>query len=128
MGGLVSSWYALTMASPGIVTDVVTIGSPLQGTHIALIALGENGRAMRRGSEFVMQLQGAMQKNEKIRFYHIASKTDQLIMPWHSAVTKHDLAKQYVMEGIGHMSLLFSPRVARQIQTWLKPVYTNHKK
>ena len=119
MGGLVSAWYAAKFAEPGKVSDVITIGSPMGGTKFAAIALGSNGREMRCGSEFVQQLQAEFWKNHPIRFYHIASKADQIILPSSSALTGLHPEREYVLEDIGHMSLLFSSRVADKIQEWL---------
>jgi pimeloyl-ACP methyl ester carboxylesterase len=119
MGGLVSAWYAAKVAPPGKVSDVITIGSPLGGTWAASMAVGPNGRDMRRGSDFVKALQKEMRDNEQIRFYHIASKVDQLILPYSSALTGLHPEREFLVEDIGHMTLLFSPRIAAKIEGWL---------
>lgn len=118
MGGLVSAWYADQVGEPGKVTDVITIGSPMGGTKWANIAIGPNGREMECGSDFVQELEKCLQ-NEKIRFYHIASSADQIVIPYFSALTGHHLEREYVVDDLGHMSLLFSSRVAKKIEEWL---------
>lgn len=126
MGGLVSAWYALQMNLQGQVTDVITIGSPLGGTRAAAVAIGPNGREMRFGSEFLQTLRKEMEQNSQVRFYHIASKTDQLIFPWHSALLGTCPEREYVVDDLGHMSLLLSPRIAQQIYRWFaNSSYTN---
>lgn len=120
MGGLVSALYAAKFAPPNTVTDVVTIGSPIAGTHAAIIALGSNGREMRRNSEFTKMLHDEMAQNESVRFFHIGSKTDQIIIPNSSAWTGRDPEKEYAVEDLGHMSLLFSRRIADKIGDWLR--------
>lgn len=119
MGGLACAWYAAKLAPAGKVGDVITIGSPLSGTKVAQIAIGKNGREMERGSDFVREVQEVVRKNRKVRFYHIASKTDQIILPYSSALTGEHPEREYVVDDIGHMSLLYSTRVADKIENWL---------
>jgi triacylglycerol esterase/lipase EstA (alpha/beta hydrolase family) len=119
MGGLVSAWYATKLAPPGTVTDVITLGSPLQGTHVARIALGPNGSQMRRNSEFTKQLQQGILDNHDVRFYHIGTKTDQLVIPHSSSWVGNDLERQFAVDDLGHVSLLFSPRIVDKICSWL---------
>lgn len=119
MGGLVSAWYAAKVAPAGKVGDVITIGSPLGGTKMASIAIGRNGREMRRGSDFIREVEEVFRKNRKVRFYHIASKADQVVLPYSSALTGQNPDREYVLDDIGHMSLLYSKRVADKIEKWL---------
>lgn len=117
MGGLVSSWYATQLAPPNTVTDVITIGSPLLGTPMARLAPGQNGREMEPNSPFIQQLQSAIAKEKQIRFYHIATECDQMVIPGISAViTSHP---HLIFDDIGHASLLYSKRVAEQIHRWV---------
>ncbi len=120
MGGLVSAWYAAKLAPPNTVTDVVTLGSPLGGTHVACIALGPNGKEMRRASIFVSELKTLMHAKPEIRFYHLNTKTDQLVIPHQSGLLGTDLTREFTLDDIGHASLLFSPRVAAKVTEWLR--------
>ena len=119
MGGLVSSWYATKLAPAGTITDVVTLGSPLNGTYVAWIALGPNGKEMKPGSEFIQELQEAIAKNSDIQFYHIGTKTDQLIVPSSSAWFGDSVERQFAVEDIGHVTLLFSKRILNKISQWI---------
>lgn len=119
MGGLVSSWYATKLAPPGTVTDVITLGSPLRGTYVAWIALGPNGSEMRPGSEFIKELQTEIARSQDIRFYHIGTKTDQLVIPSSSAWLGDRKEKHFVVEDMGHVTLLFSKRVSKKTCQWL---------
>jgi triacylglycerol esterase/lipase EstA (alpha/beta hydrolase family) len=118
MGGLVSALYALSLSSPGTVTDVITIGSPLAGTLMARLGIGPNAREMERDSTLIRDLQAAMAKNQHIRFHHIATKSDQLVIPGHSAVILAN--NHFILEDLGHASLLYSRRVTDKIAEWLK--------
>ncbi len=117
MGGLVSSWYATQLAPPHSVTDVITIGSPLAGTPLARLGLGPNAREMEPESPFLKELQAAIAKNQTVRFHHIATKTDQLVIPGTSAAIVEN--KHFILEDIGHASLLYSRRVTAKIHEWL---------
>lgn len=120
MGGLVASFYATHLAPPQTVTDVITIGSPLAGTPMAHIALGPNGREMEPNSELVQNLRAAIAKNaQQIRFHHIATKSDQLVLPGRSAALSDN--NHFIYEDIGHASLLYSSRVSSKILEWITP-------
>jgi triacylglycerol esterase/lipase EstA (alpha/beta hydrolase family) len=122
MGGLVSAFYAAKMAPAHSVTDVITLSSPLGGTHVARLALGPNGKEMRLASQFVQQLKSLIQAKPDIRFYHIATRTDQIVFPSQSALLGNNPSREFVFEDIGHASLLFSPRVAAKISEWLRKI------
>jgi pimeloyl-ACP methyl ester carboxylesterase len=119
MGGLVASQYATTRRHAHGKLNVITIGSPLQGTHAAWIALGPNGKQMRPNSTFTQALQQAIKAATDTDFYHIGSSTDQLILPASSAFPGNAPHREYKLSGIGHISLLFSRKVLLQIKTWL---------
>ena len=120
MGGLVSCLYATEIASSGKVKEVITLGSPLGGTIMAQIGIGPNAREMERNSELAKNLGPAILKSKQTRYYQIATKTDQLVIPHASALFGSFPDRQLLMNDIGHVALLFSPRVADQIQSWLK--------
>ncbi len=120
MGGLVASYYALNLAKENSVKDVITIASPLQGTHLAIFGLGKCAKEMRRSSKFVEDLTGKILNEKNINFYHIATKTDQLVHPFTSSLVGDNFEKQYVLDGIGHASLLYSKKVSDKIINWIK--------
>ena len=119
MGGLVSSWYAAKLAPAGTVTDVINIGSPLGGTHVAAIALGADGREMRLNSPFVQELQREIERNEHTRFCYMGTRTDQLVIPSSSCWIGDDPLRQFIVDDLGHLSLLLSPRISDKICDWL---------
>lgn len=117
MGGLVSCFYGTKLAAPGTVTDIITIGSPFIGTPMARIGLGRNAREMEPKSSFLKELVEAVNQTAHINFHHIASKTDQLVIPGGSAIIPHH--KHFIYEDIGHTGLLYSYRVTEKITEWL---------
>lgn len=117
MGGLISAWYATKLDSSHRVSHLITIASPFQGTPMARVGLGSNAREMEPNSPLLEELKAAMILNPRIRFHHIATKSDQLVIPGDSAILPEH--PHFVMEDIGHASLLYSKRVAHQISKWL---------
>jgi pimeloyl-ACP methyl ester carboxylesterase len=120
MGGLVGSLYATDFAPSETVTDVITICAPLKGTYMAKIAVGPNAKEMQYRSELTSQLHLKISNERFVRFYHIATNTDQLIIPSQSALLKNNPSREFLFEDIGHASMLFSPRVSSLISHWLK--------
>lgn len=114
MGGLIASYYALNLAKKGKVKSVITLAAPLQGTKVANIAIGRCGRQMEIGSAFLHKLYDQMEKSS-IPFYHIQAIHDPIVIG-PSLEKKENI--RYV-EGIGHISLLFSKRVAHMVKQWL---------
>ncbi|HEV7738722.1 MAG TPA: alpha/beta fold hydrolase [Chlamydiales bacterium] len=117
MGGLITSMVA--MKDPVGISSVFTIGSPLLGTHVARVGIGRNAREMQRSSPLLKDLHTKLKEKTKIRFYHIGTKTDQLVMPANSCVLGICPDREFLFEDIGHASLLFSPRVADLLVHWL---------
>lgn len=119
MGGIISTLYATEKAPAHKIIDVITIGSPLRGTHLAKLGLGKDAREMEMHSPLLQEMQKRVQLNKSIRFYHIASKTDTLVMPYQSSWIEGRMHKKRIFSGIGHVGLLYSPRVCSQILDWI---------
>lgn len=117
MGGLVGAWYATKLAKENTVTDLITIASPLEGTPMARIGIGANAREMSPNSEFINNLQEAIKQNQLIRFHHIATCRDQLVLPGTSAlIVGHN---HFLFDDLGHASLLYSKKTAEKIHEWV---------
>ncbi|MBU6446274.1 MAG: alpha/beta fold hydrolase, partial [Verrucomicrobia bacterium] len=120
MGGLVSSLYATCLAPPNTVTDVITIGSPLNGTPMARVGIGPNAREMQPSSALVQEVRAKMAQRPDIRFFHLATKSDQLVIPGTSAVIPEH--RNFIFEDLGHASMLYSRRASDQIAEWLQDI------
>ena len=115
-----SYYYAAKLAQAYSVPQVITIGSPLHGTRVAKIGLGQCAREMEIGSELLKELHEAIEWCNDVQFYNIVSTTDELVIPYSSAMFKSDPLHQFYIEDIGHASMLFSKRVCNQLCAWMK--------
>jgi poly(3-hydroxyalkanoate) synthetase len=120
MGGLVSYYYAARLARAYSVPQVITIGSPLQGTKAAKMGLGPCAREMQIHSDLIENLRHAVECCTDVQFYNIATRTDELIVPYSSSIFMSEPTHQYCLDDIGHASLLFSNRVSQKLCEWLK--------
>jgi pimeloyl-ACP methyl ester carboxylesterase len=118
MGGLISSIVAMKEAQS--ISSVFTIASPMSGTHMAKIGVGPNAREMQPRSPLISDLNKQLGAETNIRFYHIGTKTDQIVIPGSSALRGHHPQREFLFEDMGHASLLFSPRVVGLLVHWLR--------
>jgi len=123
MGGVVASYYAEHVAEVGRVTDLITLGSPLDGTRPAVMSgRAQSARQIYPNSDLLKELAKCRAENREIRYYHVASLFDALILPTQSAWSGVPEERLMILPSHGHMRLLFSKRVACQLVAWLKVV------
>ncbi|MCC6127603.1 MAG: alpha/beta hydrolase [Chlamydiae bacterium] len=134
MGGLIETRAALNLACqkdfPALI-KVITLGSPLKGSQAAYIAypLGQHARDMVPGSIFLKRLQEDLTKplSEQIEFLEIGSTMDQLVSIDSACLARNvSFAKNspykrdsVQIKDLGHLSLLYSPKIAKAITDWL---------
>ncbi len=117
MGGLVAAQYALNHIDK--VDSVVTLGSPWHGTKLAVMAKGINMRQIQLNSEFLIGLRNSITSLQG-KLFCIASKTDNLIFPWSSALLPDELIKERtIFDYTTHLGLLYSKQVLNQIKEYL---------
>jgi hypothetical protein len=128
MGGLVTSHYATQIAAgKGTqVTDVITLGSPLQGTKVANVGLGRDARQMEyrggTGNGYLNNLNERVEKCTGTNFFPIRSKSDWVIIPNAAAEFKADgehIKPTKVIPHLGHTGYFFSDDVADTINDYL---------
>jgi triacylglycerol lipase len=114
MGGLVASHYALNHAQEdGVrVADLVTLGSPLKGTPMGYLGVGQCAKQMRYGSSFTSSQSKQLQESAIPRF-HQGSKSDIIVFPYKTALNGAEDENSLVYDDLGHASFLFSDRVIR---------------
>lgn len=106
MGGLAIRAYLRRHGADKVVR-VVTLGTPYGGSELARIGFGANGRQMVPGNDWLVRLADFTQPVETTTIF---SPHDNYVMPQ----TNLQLAgaTRRPLDGLGHLTMLYSPRVA----------------
>jgi triacylglycerol lipase len=109
MGGLaIRAWLRAYQADHRM-RGVVTLGTPHQGTWLAVGALSPNGRQMRPDSEWLKALADAEPASRRQRFLCVFSQTDNIVFPAWRAVLAG--SAQCHVSAAAHLDLLHRPGV-----------------
>lgn len=122
MGGVVSSQYSafLPPESDTVVTHVVTLGSPIEGTKLAKIGLGKCATQMRHHSpESQLLVEKIKTVADRIHFLFIGSSVDPIIRPTGSATPEIENTSRKQYDDLGHMTFLYSPKVMHDVAEFL---------
>lgn len=119
MGGVVAAYYAIHLAERASLRGVMTVGSPLEGTKMAIFGEGTCAEQMRYRAPFITALKKSIAANETIPFCHIGSLADPTIRPASSAWLIEGRSQIITLEGLGHLSLLYSEVVSKNISSCL---------
>lgn len=116
MGGIIGRYYVQRLGGDVRVHTLVTLGTPHQGTLGARFIPWPVIRQLRLASPVLREL-AEPAPGCRTRFIAIWSDLDQIVVPQRNARIAHpDLRSRNVLfRGIGHMSLPFDRRVAREI-------------
>lgn len=118
MGGLVSR-EVLRRQGGRRIRRLITLGSPHRGTTIAAIALFPCVKDMQRGGEFLAQLERAEASSPPaVKATSIYSRNDDLVFP--PETSRLPWADNVELNGVGHVSLLFSREVALRVIALLR--------
>lgn len=117
MGGLVCRAYARRFGGARL-ARIVTLGAPHHGSALAPIGHGADARDMRPMAEWLRGLAASEQGGPAAPITSIYSCHDNFVAPQDSSVLAG--AKNLPLPGIGHLSLLFSKRVAALVDAELR--------
>jgi len=106
MGGLVVRAY-LRRYGAEKVTRVVTLGTPYGGSELARIGFGANGRQMVPGNDWLTRL---AEDDVSVETTTLFSPHDNYVMPQTNLILAG--AQRHALDGLGHLAMLYSPRVA----------------
>ena len=115
MGGLVARAYLQRFGS-GCVARLVTLGTPHQGSCLAHLGLGANARQMQPGSAWLAALANPASVLDTLVIY---SPHDNFVMP--QVKLQLPGAPGQAIDGLGHLAMLHSPRVAAALLRALAP-------
>ena len=114
MGGLIARYYVERLGGARKVNVCVTVGSPHHGSLLSRLAPGTNAKQMRPGSEFLRDLNRFEHLVTETRFVSIWSTFDNMtVPPTTSMLGGH--ATNISIDYLGHLSMLYSPNVARLV-------------
>ncbi len=112
MGGLVARAY-LRDFGVARVARVITLASPHHGSELARHAIGENGRQLRPGNDWLVELNAAEREAPSVPIVSLFSWHDNYVAPQDSAILAH--ADNVPFAGVGHLALLFWEPVAQRL-------------
>lgn len=122
MGGLVASYYKENLDNDNSIKGVITLGSPFYGTRIAAARTGTCSRQMCPDSNFLESLLSKINEHPEF-YYQVASKFDEVVFPWNSALLKNsDKSQQFILSFEGHLGLLHNNNVAAQLSQWVTQI------
>ncbi len=116
MGGLVARAYIQDLGGQRRVDNCVTICTPHQGTYSAYWLPSRAGRQMHPDSPLMRRLAEGAGRAGGVRFLSIAAQADQLVLP--RIFSGH--GEQLIVPHVGHLGVLFSPRVFRAVRDRLR--------
>ncbi|HEY6040235.1 MAG TPA: alpha/beta fold hydrolase [Kofleriaceae bacterium] len=110
MGGVVARYYAALAGGHAAVDHVITIGSPHAGTDVGGFGIGHPARELVLGSKLIQRMQAAPVAT---KLTTILSEADALVPA--SKQPEIAGAERIVYDDLGHVAMLGSRRVARDI-------------
>ena len=120
LGGLIARYYVQRLGGDARVHTLCTLGSPHGGTFAAHLLPHRLVKQLRPGSDVLAEL-AQPAPGLRTRFVAFWSDLDQLIVPKRSARIDHPdlMARNVLLNGVGHMSLPIDGRVVREIAALL---------
>jgi len=114
MGGLVARAY-LQAHGAARVAGLVMLAAPTHGTYVAQLGRGANTRQMRPQSQWLQRLNA--QPLPPVPVSNIWTRDDEILLPPDTA--RLEKVREFVFEDMGHMALVFSPRVFQCLEAEL---------
>ena len=109
MGGLVAR-ACLQRHGAARVCRLVTLGTPHGGSRLARLGFGRNARQMEPGNPWLLALGGVAAPVGVVTIY---SRHDNYVVPQTNLLLPG--AESRVVDGVGHLSMLFSSRVLGEL-------------
>lgn len=115
LGGLVARVYIQELGGARRVDRCVTLGTPHRGTYNSYWLNSRVGSELRPDSRLLSRLHGSRAKAEGVRFISLVAGSDNLVIP--RVFASHE--REIYIPDLGHVSMLFSPRVLRTVADYL---------
>lgn len=121
LGGLLAR-HAASIAHEGTVSGCLTLGTPHQGSRLAVFAPGTLGKSLGYRSSLIE----ALEREETLRpappfpCVALASPVDNMVLPKEALVPKADHWQVQWTPPISHVAMLYHPGVLRTVVFWVK--------
>lgn len=109
MGGLAVRAWLRAHKADARVAQVVTLGTPHQGTWLARFSFVPNASQMRIGSDWLVQLRRDEPASRAALFTCFYANCDNIVFPASSAVLPG--ARKVLLTGVAHVDMAFEPAV-----------------
>ncbi len=119
MGGVVGRYYVQLLGGDGAIANLITLGSPHLGTDVSEFGVGHPTRELLVGSKLVQRLAAAPPPRDT-RVCTIFSHCDHLVPASTQSALEIPRAERIEYDDLGHVALLGSRRVARDVIKRLK--------
>ena len=116
MGGVVARYYIALGGGAGRVRHLVTLGSPHSGTEVSYFGVGRPVHELMPGSALLVRLDSAALPGS-VQALAIWSRGDAMV--WSEAQAGLPGARMVSFDDLGHLGLLASRRVAREVAGFL---------
>jgi len=117
MGGIVARAYLQLLGGHRRVDRCITLGTPHKGTYNAYWIPTKVGDELRPDSELIKKLKDTEHLNEKTEIISIIAGSDNIIIPRVNSGHQNNI----FVPDIGHLGMLFSKRVMKEVLGCLKP-------
>jgi pimeloyl-ACP methyl ester carboxylesterase len=111
LGGLVARVYLQQLGGARRVDRCITLGTPHHGTYNSYWVASRVGRELRPDSSLLGRIEASRQNADRVRFLSVVAGSDNLVVP--RVFAAHEEVVR--IPELGHVGLLFSPRVLRLV-------------
>jgi triacylglycerol lipase len=111
LGGVVARSWLQELGGARRVDRCITLSSPHRGTYGAYWVAGRIGRELRPDSPIIQRLEATRAAADRVKFTSIVAGSDNIVFP--RVFASHE--ELVHVPDIGHVGMLFSPRVLRAV-------------
>lgn len=118
MGGLVSRYYVQRLGGIDRVGRFITMATPHQGTVLAQLFSGVGHKQMRRGSEFLRDLDRDADVLKRVGFISLYTPLDTIVVP--SKSSQQSAANNVRVWGVMHPSFVLEKRCIKAVAEFIR--------
>lgn len=116
-GGLISRYFIQNMGGQSLVSNLVTVATPHQGTYAAHLGPGESASQMEPGSDFLKALNNQGFTRPGIKYGSVWTNLDEIVLPPKHAIMPDSTV--YYVPWRGHLTIMFSDKTYEAIRAEL---------